>query len=408
MTTRVAAVCLGALLASGVAMAGDVKVLVQGPIDPAGTPADHVLPETLTGPLPYRVEAYKGAAQLKMSRPFVEHVLMGLDLLYERRYREARTFFAEVEQAFPNSAVSALGDVLIWQSMMMENFDFRYDDQYRAASKLARAKLDVAQTVPGNEGWETLTSAVVVGIEAIHNARQGRYLPALTLAFDAIDGVERTRRLAPEFTDPALADGLYNYWRTVITQRSKALPNFGDKKAEGIQQIQAVVDKGVFLKPMARLAQAFTWLEERKYDKAAAELTANRALYPGNIINELMLGMTDLYRKRHTDALASFDHILKVDPKSRRVHYYRGLALQRMGRTDEAVTAFQTYLGFDEMEPYQRAGAHYRLGQIAYNAKQFADAWGHYQEAVRIDGHSSAKASMDLMKKRKRDGEITF
>ena len=198
------------------------------------------------------------AEQLGMDKDFVLGVKEGLDLLYERRYRDTRSYFAKLEAKNPGTAVSAVGDLLVWQAMMLENFDYRFDDQYRAASKLARAKLGAAGKEPGNEGWEELMWSVVTGLEAIHAARQAKYLPALTLAFEAIDHVESTRKSAPDFVDIRLADGLYNYWRSVLTQRSKALPDFGDRKQEGIAQIQDVIDHGVFLVAPARLSMAFT------------------------------------------------------------------------------------------------------------------------------------------------------
>lgn len=390
------------------AVAGDHRfVMLDGPRDPVGTDADHVVPKDLTG-VPWPANVVTGAAQLQMSRDFVGHVAAGLDLLYQRRYRDTRTYFAELEEVFPGTAVSAVADLLVWQAMMLENFDFRYDDQYRASSALARTKLADAMKTPGNDTWEHLMLGVVSGIEGIHAARRGRYLPALTLAFEAIDQMEATRALAPTFVDIHLADGLYNYWRSAITDKLKGLPDFGDHRTEGIAQMEEVIRDGVFLGPPARLSMAFTWMEQDDFDKAHAELAANHARYPQNVINELMLGMTDVYRKQYGDALATFDHVQQLDPKNRRVLYYRALALQRSDRDAEAKAAYTTYLQGGYLEPYQEAGAHYHLGQIAEGAKAWPEAYEHYKEAVRVDGHSGARSAIDRLKGLKREGKAEF
>lgn len=377
-------------------------VTLEGPLDPAGTAEDHVMPAQITPDMPYAASTYRGASQLKLSRDFVEHVAQGLELVYARKFADCRTFFAELEAVFPDTAVSPIADMLIWQSLMLENFDYRYEDQYRAASKLAQTKLDAAKKKPGNEGWEALASAVVVGIDAIHMARKQKYMPALTLAFEAIDHVEAARAKAPEFIDIQLADGLYNYWRTRITQNVKALPDFGDKKEEGIAQMQRVIDQGVFLVPPARLAMSFTWMEERKYAKASGELEDNFARYPDNIINTLMLGISKLREGDADAALAKFDHILVTDPNNRRAHYYRGVALMRMNKLDEAEKVLRHYLSLDYIESWQQGSALYYLGRILAETDREDEAAEAWKEAVKVAKDPGSKRELDKLKKKKK------
>ncbi|MCB9664887.1 MAG: tetratricopeptide repeat protein [Alphaproteobacteria bacterium] len=394
-----------ALLLPAAAQAGPLTGL-DGPRDADGTPADHVVPQPLPADAPYAPSVYKAAADLKMSRDFIHGVSEGLELLYHRRYREMRAWFAELQQVFPGTAVAPMGDLLAWQALMLENFDYRFDAQYQAASQLARTELAAAQAQPGHEVWEEILLAVVVGIEAIHDARRSRYLGALRLAFEAIDHVEKARALAPTFVDLQLADGLYNFWRTVLTEQSKVLPTFGSRKEEGLLQIRKVIDEGVFLSAMARFALAISWLEEEDHAKARDELLANFKRYPDNIINTMLLGMTLVYMDKHEAGLDLFDQVLRVEPRARRVHYYRAVALQELGRLDEAVTALQTYLAFDAMEPYQRGGAHFRLGQIRMRQQRWDEAEVQLREAVRIHDGGRAKEALDRIRRMRKEGRI--
>lgn len=394
------------LLALALAAEGPL-IELKGPRSPEGRAEDRQVPADLSK-VPYPATVVHAAAQLGLSRDFVHHVQKGLELLYERRYAETRQFFTELETVFPHTAVSAVGDLLVWQAVMLENFDFRYDDQYRAASQLARAKLSEAAKLKGNEAWEHLMLGVVAGIEAIHAARQSRYLPALSLAFEAIDQIEATRTLAPSFVDLDLADGLYNYWRTALTQQAKGLPSFGDKRQQGIEEIQAVIDRGVFLAAPARLAMAFTWMEEQKHDRARDVLLANRASYPKNIINEMMLGVAFLSLKDNAAALATFDGVLAIDPKNRRVHYYRAVALLRSGRTADAIVELKGYLALPDIEVWQRSGAYFRLGQALEEQKAWPGAMAAFEKAVALDGSAGAKAGVERLKRLKKEGKIDF
>jgi tetratricopeptide (TPR) repeat protein len=391
------------------AHATGVVSISGGPLAPRSAvarPEDLIIPPE--GQREYDLLSYQGAQQLQMVPEFVAMCRKGLHMLYGRAYRETRRYFADMEAIYPGTAVSSIADVLVWQAVMLENFDFRHDAQYQAASALAISKLETSLGSPGNEAWEHFMLAGMKGISAIHDARRGKYLGALTLAFTAIDHVESVRKVAPRFADLALADGLYNYWRTAISQKAKGLPDFGDRRKEGIVQTQSVETSGIFLGPPATLAMAFTWIEERDYDKALSSCERNRALYPDNIINEQLRGVVHLYRRDYADALEAFDHVLTVDPQNKRAHYYRGLSLLRAGNTAAAREAFETYVKFDYMEDYQRSGAHFRLGQVYYREARYADAEAQYKAAVEIDGDEAAKQALEAMRKERREGKITW
>lgn len=400
---------IGALLVAGlvsVAHAAEPKfVLEKGPLSPVGSDRERFVPPPDTPNLQYPIVVYRGAAQLGMSRAFVGHVRDGLDMLYHRHYRDMRTLFSELEAVYPDTAVSAVSDALMWQSMMFENYDFRYDASYQASSALARKRLGAALGKPGNEAWENLMLGVVAGIEAIHAARQDHYLPALSLAFEAIDHIETTRKIAPNFLDLALADGLYNYWRTAITLRSKALPDFGDKRDLGIQQMQSVIDSGVFLTAPARLSLAYSYLDRGKYLDAARLLQENEKLYPDNVINEMLLGTTFLYARKYPDALVAFDRVSAIDPTNRRVIYYRGIAQHRLSRYDEALKSFEAYLAFPDLESYQRSGTLWRLGEVLFQLKRYDEAEAMFDASAKL-GDDNAKASLERLRKARKEGTL--
>jgi len=367
------------------------------------------LPETeAQDDRPYPASAYRGAEALQLEPEYVFEVQKGLEMLFLREYEQAREHFVKVDEAFPDTAIASVADVLVWQALMLENFDYRFDKEYWVSSKAARAGLEAALAKPGNEGWENFLMAGVVGIEAIHTMRQTKYLSALQLAFSAMDHIQKTRDAVPSFIDVQLADGMYNYWRTVVTMNSKVLPDFGDRRVEGIAQMKDVEREGIFLSAPSTLSLAFSWLEEGKLKEASASCIRNRRKYPKNIINNLVTGTTFIYMRRYKSAIGAFDDILKEDPKNKRVRYWRGVALLRDGQLESAETEFKTYIAFDYMEDYQRSNAHYRLGQVYYRQKKYAESFTAYQEAVKLTKHKGAKKAIERMKERRSAGKISF
>ena len=350
--------------------------------------------------------AKRAAEQLDMDPELAVAIKDGLELLFLRKYEDARTHFYDLEKPFPGTGLAEVADVLVWQALMMENFDYRYDKQYWTSSKAARQALDAALAKEGNQAFENFLMAGVKGIEAIHTMRKSRYLPALTLAFETMDHIETTRSLAPDYTDLLLADGMYNYWRTVVTESAPMLPSFGDHKAEGIEQMQRVEADGVFLGPPATLSLAFTWIEEQDKPKARDACLKNRRVYPDNVINNLVLGSVFVSEKKYDRAIKVFDEILEDSPNNKRAVYWRGLALHKSGRLDQAMIEYETYLGFDYMEDYQRAQAWYRKGQVYERKKAWTDAESAYKTAVKTDSHKYAKKRLAAIKDKRKSGEI--
>lgn len=350
--------------------------------------------------------SWRGARQLDISAEFVFLARQGLELLYLRRYGDARAFFIELGQLYPGTGAAPVGEVLVWQAQMMENYDYRYQPQWEVASRTARSELEAAIKIDGNQGWEEFMMTGVAGIEAIHAVRQGKYLKGLTLAFEAIDHLESAREAAPEFQDLMLADGMYNYWRTVITKKSPLLPDFGDHREEGVAQMRVVEEKGIFLAAPTTMALSFAYYEDGKNRAAIEACERNRALYPENTINLMMLGASNLQGKNPKGALEAFDALIASNADNQRVHYYRGKSLQQLRRYDEATAAFETYLGFARLEDSARGWAYFRLGQIASAEKRWSEAEIHFKESVRVAGNKSGREELDKIKKGRREGRI--
>lgn len=340
---------------------------------------------------PYPATTYLGAETLKLDPQYVFEVQRGVELIYLRDYSGARDHFERLEGSFPGTGVTEVVDVMVWQALMLENFDFKFDKQYWVSSGKARTALETALKKDGGDAWEHLLFCGVSGIEAIHTMRQSQYTKALSLAFEAMGHLSEAQAAAPEFPDLLLADGMYNYWRSVVTMTSKVLPDFGDRRVEGIEQVTAVEKAGVFLGPAATLSMAFTWLEEGQMKKALASCQINRRAYPKNVINNLVTGSTYIYLNQFDNALQVFDEVLAVDPNNKRVRYWRGVAYLKKGDATKAESELRTYLAFDYLEDHQRGAAYWRLGHALQKQKNWGGAAEAFEKAVKTSKHKGAK-----------------
>jgi tetratricopeptide (TPR) repeat protein len=350
----------------------------------------------------------QGSRVLGLPSEYIVRVKEGFGLVFGRQYPAARTHFAKLEKDYPGTGIATSVEAMIWQALMLENFDFRYDKQYEAANMAALATLQVALRDPKHQAWEHFQMAGLIGVEAIHMVRHGSYLPALSRAFEAMDHAQKAREAAPDFVDLDLADGMYNYWRTVVTLSSKMLPDFGDQRALGIQQMQNAQRSAFFLGDPATLALAFSWLEERDYHKAYLACAANRTIYPDNVINNLLTGQSLVYLRRYDEAIAVYRKIISDAPDNNRVYYHLGVAYGRKGDHRSAIQNLERYLASDHLEGWQRSTGHYRLGQSHYSLKAYKSADYHYRLAVKVDGLKAAKVALERMEQAKKEGKIQY
>lgn len=360
------------------------------------------------GATPAREQSAKvvlGAKALSLEEDFVGRAVEGCELLYSRDYRGSKQHFVEMDKAYPGRGIGHMANVLIYQARMMENFDFRFDKAYQTSNEAAIEELEAGLETPGAETWEHFGIGTLKGVEAIHIMRKSQFLPAIWKGVEALDHINEVKRLAPNFKDVLLGDGLFKYWRSVVTMDSKALPDMGDQRQEGIDDMLTAEKEAIFLGPGATLALAFTWIEERQMKKALEYTLANHRAYPDNVVNNMVLARVYLYQRRYDDSLRVLRLIQADDPENHRSWYYTATVLLKQRQYDEALEAIDHYLGF-ELEPYYQAQALHRRGDIFYRQKDYSTAEKQYKAAVKADGYKPSKKRLEKIKAKRKAGEI--
>lgn len=367
-----------------------------------------VTPEELeaAAALPYPLIAYRGAEVLGLPVEFIQEGREGLEYLYVRDYKAAKEHFDRIAVQHRDSSLGPIGQALIWQALMIENFDFKYTDQFRFSFEEAERRIERELDEPGNEAWEQFLLGGMKGLDAIHLMREGSWVIALERGLDAIRALRRSQELAPDFQDLQLGFGIYNYWRSVVTLSSVVLPNFGDHREEGIAQMKVAANEGIFVGPPSYLSLAFSYLEERDLKRALGYTLRGHHRYPENVINNLLLGRIYLYMRKYKQAESVFDRIREIAPENERVWYYIGLLRARTRRLEEAVEAYDRYLGF-ELIPVYEAAAWYRKGNAHYRLKQWKRAERAYKQAWKADHHKGAKRRLNRIKRLRRLGKIS-
>ena len=334
------------------------------------------------------------AASLAMDPILMNKASQALSMIYARDYRGARQAFSDLHRSHPELAIGNVGRMLIFQCLMLENFDYRFERQYESHAALAMRDNEAAQQVPGNEAWEHFLKGGVLGIQAIHEMRKGDFVSSLRKGLEALGSLRALEATAPDFVDPDLGYGLFFYWRTVIGKQSPLIPDGEDRRAQGIALIEKVERQGAFVAPGATLALAYIYSEQGKSRKASSYSRRLKVRYPNNVINGLLHTRLLMRMRRYSKALQSIDHVLSVDTDNHRVHYYRATVHLRQNELDKALSAINVFLEMPLEEDARAFGSH-RKADIYFRQGNYTQARKFYKEAVSINGYAPSKRRLN-------------
>lgn len=170
--------------------------------------------------------------------------------------------------------------------------------------------------------------------------------------------------------DPRLVDAHYNRGNALVELKqfvsavesfrkalaidpmhANAYNNCGNALCKSMQFIEAkgCYDQAIALNPdyaSAYVNRAAAWIGLRKTDEAIQDLDRALAVDPGNVDAWINRGEF-LLRTRFSEALASFDHALQLDPKSEIARLGRANGLMLLRRLTEAKSACEEALAIN-------------------------------------------------------------
>lgn len=351
---------------------------------PPGATVQAPNPEDNPPGTPSKEEVKKAAARLGLQGEVLQLGVEGLGHIYARRYKDARGLFDKVTRDYPASAVGPFGHVLLYQAWMLENYDFSKEADYKKASAEGIFRAEAAIEREEAMAWNHFVRGALLGLDSIYLLRRAEYLTALNAAAKAINSIETALKLDPAFHDAALCIGVYNYWRSVLTDQYWFLPSFGDQRQTGIAQIQKARTHGIFTGPGARLALAYTYLQENRVDLAKEQCRELAALYPDNLINNMLLGRIAMRERKLRMAKWYFAKVKEVSPENWLVEYYLGTLAMRERRFVDARDHLQKFLAHDG-DVAAKAWAHFRLGDTYWQLELDDAARREWQAALDLN-----------------------
>ncbi len=123
------------------------------------------------------------------------------------------------------------------------------------------------------------------------------------------------------------------------------------------------------------------YLDAGEIAKAESCVQKSDAAGVDNLESRVLRGVLFFKQNKTDAALAAFERVLEMEPRSAAVQYYRGQIFDRMGNGDQAIASYKKSI---ELQP-SFAPASFDLGVAYYNKGDFNNAAAAYQDTVKYD-----------------------
>jgi len=356
---------------------------VMTAMEPAGTatpeyPSPSALSEAQPAPVAsspyYSPEAYP-------------ELIAGRDLILNRQYDEAQARFRSYGQEHPEDVTGPVGVCIALTARYLES---RSDDvlaDLRQSVKDAKSRFDApAPEGKRRAGWHFLR-AIVYGNEALLEFWDDSHFAAYRRAQDALSELDSAKDAAPEFADPELGFGLYQY--VLSDKLGKILFFLPDNRKKGVKKLEEAASAGQFAGPIAEISLMWIYRKERRTDEADRTGESIERRYPKNIIAMMLRAQTQSDRGRHDEAARIFTRMAAAAPDFPKSWFYRGEQYFRMEDYTSAREDLERYIAASPVDRKKIAEAHALLGWISEKAGDQPAADLHYRTALVSDPKNS-------------------
>ncbi|MCP3951602.1 MAG: tetratricopeptide repeat protein [Desulfobacterales bacterium] len=152
----------------------------------------------------------------------------------------------------------------------------------------------------------------------------------------------------------------------------------------------------------------YQWLsqllyEQKRFKEAMPVLKRWIEIDPENVDGHVKLGLIFLNRKELPPAENHFRKAVQLSQDSAILHRYLGVALTHQEKLDEAVLEFQAAV---VKSRGRDAAAHNNLGSVLARQGRFAEAVGHFREALKIDpDYKEARKNLERAERLQKSSE---
>ena len=202
-----------------------------------------------------------------------------IDLVFAERFADAHLAANDIIRRYPNSPAGYFlrGAIYHYQMLYLRKNTFE-QQLYEACNK----GIQIGECNKGKDEWNDFFLAATIGVQGSFERVNGRLVSSLKLATRAI---EIFKTLDEEkVKDVLYGVGVYDYWIGANVRLLWWMSGAKDNRPEALANLERIKSEGFFTKAIVNYDLMEMYLNERKYQKAAAIASSVLEKYPTNSI----------------------------------------------------------------------------------------------------------------------------
>lgn len=326
------------------------------------------------------------AGQPDVEKQMVERAMEGQRMIFARDYKAATRIFKELQDVYPDHPIGYFGQMAVMEMKMLEREDFHLRGKFEAMAKKGKKAITKTRGRDPSD-WDLLVCGSLLGLEGFYKARGSHWWDAYILGVKSRQTFKTILKRNPQFADAYFGTGMYIYWRSVYRKKLTFLRIFPDKRQEGIDTVQKVVDEGHFAKDLAEVNMGMVWMEERNYDKSHEIFAKYSSMYPKNVLLLLFNGRALVAGKHYDEGISVLKKLHEVDPSIAQAYYFVGVTrlLQKNPKYyDEAEKELKKFVLMAPTTNWKASG-NYWLGRLEELRGNKARAKEYYEKALKYN-----------------------
>ena len=257
---------------------------------------------------PLRADIFPGECRPEIS----DAIIRAYNHALNREYEASRKICEQLERDYPDHPAGSAGMMALFQVMMLENEDYSYDAELKAAAIRNQEAVDkFLETAPKNSWYYTLTGASW-GIQGIYYLRRDEYLMAFYRGINALRFLNKALAINPDDWEARMGLGVFLYYRSAYSSFLPFL--FPDQRAEGIREVEQAGVERPYLHEVSQIALYYIYLNQKDYGRCLAIMEGLAKQRPEFVIYYQFGGRAMMVKGDDRGALTYYRRIHELDP----------------------------------------------------------------------------------------------
>jgi tetratricopeptide (TPR) repeat protein len=184
--------------------------------------------------------------------PLKNIILSGIEMTINNQYTNAIELYRGLIHKYPEHPIGYFYVGASIQAKMLDAEDFTEKDEFYRLMDHTIFLADSLQTKTMDDAWILFYEGFSFLYRSFMKSKEGRWFPAYRDALKGVRHLEESIKIDSTMYDAYFGVGSFKYWKSARTNFLLWLPLIKDEREKGIQMIKTAIDKGQFVRLIAK------------------------------------------------------------------------------------------------------------------------------------------------------------